>query len=131
MKKVCWSCDTFDEGRCEGCTTSCDKCSACPLETKIELDLDGGILGDIDEWRAEFNIGRVSFISFAIYHFLYDLDIGKVTNSDVRNWLLDKYEAEDISNSTDQQLGKYDAEVIDGRGYYDESGSFCKFSDSF
>lgn len=69
MKNVCWSCDTFDEGRCEGCTTSCDKCSACLSE--------------------EFTIG------------------------------------------TDQDLGKFDAEVIDGRGYYDENGSFCKFSDSF
>lgn len=51
MKNECSFCDAYDDER-EGCTMpSCDKSYACSLETKIELELDSGILGDIDEWR--------------------------------------------------------------------------------
>lgn len=34
---------------------------------------------------------------------------------------------EDLEDCTDLQLGKYDIEVMNGDGYYDEFGNFVRF----
>ena len=58
---------------------------------KVELDLDDGILSDIDEWRDDlpYKPSRNDFIFLAICHYLWDLNVGNVTKRDVQNILED------------------------------------------
>mgnify|MGYP000012302261 FL=1 len=91
---------------------------------KVELDLDDGILSDIDEWRDDlpYKPSRNDFIFLAICHYLWDLNVGNVTKRDVQNIL------EDINEQgTDADFDSYAVQVQNGYGYYDESGKYVSY----
>lgn len=91
---------------------------------KVELDLDDGIISDIDEWRDDlpYKPSRHDFIFLAICHYLWDLNAGNVTKRDVQNILEDVNE-----QGTDADYDTCAVQVQNGYGYYDESGKYVSY----
>lgn len=74
---------------------------------KVELDLDDGIISDIDEWRDDlpYKPSRHDFIFLAICHYLWDLN----------------------EQGTDADYDTCAVQVQNGYGYYDESGKYVSY----